>query len=202
MKNKLTSRQKQSLETKNRIFTCATDLFAQKSYEEVRISDICNAAHVSIGSFYHHFATKESIINEGYREFDIRVQKAWAEYRRVDLFEDICFLIRFQLEMISTNGYRYALQFFKSQLNNQEKYILNPDRFFYIVIRDLVSEGIQSQTIYGDVHVITENVLRVSRGTIYDWCLHEGAYALIPCGIEDVRVVLEHYKIPRHAAHG
>jgi AcrR family transcriptional regulator len=194
MKNRMTARKKQSLETRNRIFQCATELFAKNSYEEVKISDICRAAHVSTGAFYHHFATKEDILNEGYRDFDELVRTAWKGHSRTDLFDEIRFLIQFQLEAISANGYLFATQFFKNQLSNKEKYILNPDRFFYQKIRELVAEGVETGKLAGDVFAITENILRVSRGTIYDWCLHEGSYELIPCGIRDIDLVLAFYK--------
>ena len=189
----MTSRKKQSIETRNRIFECATDLFARESYEKVKISDICHAAGVSTGAFYHYFATKENILNEGYRDFDRLVEAAWMARERSDRMGDIRFLIRFQLESISANGYIYAMQFFKNQLSNEEKYILNPDRFFYQTLKAVVAGAAEAGELCGDVFEITEAILRVSRGTIYDWCLHEGSYEVIPRGISDIHMVLTYY---------
>lgn len=194
MKKEMTARKKQSLETRDRIFQCAIELFAQKSYENVKISDICHAAHVSTGAFYHHFDTKENILNEGYRNFDEQIREAWKNHTQTDLFDDICFLIQFQLEAISAKGHLFATQFFKNQLSNKDKYILDQNRFFYQKIRELVEKGVVAGKLKGDVSMITENILRISRGTIYDWCLHEGAYELISCGIKDVKQLLMVYQ--------
>ena len=75
----LTNRQKQAVETKQKIFYCAVSLFAQKSYENVTVQDICDKAEVSVGAFYHHFKSKENIINEGYRLFDQQSENIWEQ---------------------------------------------------------------------------------------------------------------------------
>jgi AcrR family transcriptional regulator len=190
----MTSRKKQAIATKERIFQCATELFAQKSFEEVKISDICHAANVSTGAFYHHFSTKENILNEGYRDFDAQVKAAWEAYVQTNTYDNIRFLINFQLHAISLNGYIYAMQFFKNQLSNSDKYIINPNRFFNQKIREIVTAAVLKNELCGDTHEITEHILRVSRGTIYDWCLHEGTYELIPRGIKDTDNVLFYYQ--------
>ena len=194
MNKKLTSRQEQSIATRSKIFTCATALFAQKSYEKVKISDICRKANVSIGAFYHHFPTKESILNEGYREFDKELQAAWLNYTSGSTREAIHFLIQFQLESISRNGCIYATQFFKNQLTNEVKYILDSERFFYQTIKTIIENAVAQDALQGSVLEITEDILSVSRGTIYDWCLHDGKYELIPSGLKDIDMVLLFYQ--------
>ena len=61
------NRQKQALATKQKIFSRAISLFARQSYENVTVQDICAEADVSVGAFYHHFKSKENILDEGYR---------------------------------------------------------------------------------------------------------------------------------------
>lgn len=193
MNEDLTSRQKQSLTTKLKIFSCATSLFTQMSYEKVKISDICKAADVSIGAFYHHFPTKESILNEGYHEFDEELKKSWSEYIPSSQTDGICFLIKCQLEAISVNGYIYATQFFKNQLSNELKYILDKDRYFYITLYQTIERAVSVNELNGGPSEIADHILRTSRGTIYDWCLHSGSYDLISRGINDIKMILYCY---------
>ena len=53
--------QKRSLETQERILTAANTLFSSNGYEKTGVSQICQAAGVSKGAFYHHFPSKHNI---------------------------------------------------------------------------------------------------------------------------------------------
>jgi AcrR family transcriptional regulator len=53
--------QKRSIETRSRILDAALELFAQNGYDATSVAEICQAAKVSKGAFYHHFRTKQSI---------------------------------------------------------------------------------------------------------------------------------------------
>lgn len=60
----LTKRKKQAMETKNRIFETAMELFAKKGYKDIKIEDICRLADVSVGAFYHYFPSKNILQNK------------------------------------------------------------------------------------------------------------------------------------------
>jgi AcrR family transcriptional regulator len=53
--------QKRSEETRKRILEVALTCFAEKGYEATGVAEICLAAKVSKGAFYHHFSTKQAI---------------------------------------------------------------------------------------------------------------------------------------------
>jgi AcrR family transcriptional regulator len=53
--------QHRSEETRNRILEAATQLFSQAGYNAAGVAEICNAAGVSKGAFYHHFPTKQAV---------------------------------------------------------------------------------------------------------------------------------------------
>ncbi|MHB0876828.1 MAG: TetR/AcrR family transcriptional regulator [Anaerolineae bacterium] len=51
-------------ETRNRILNAAQECFARDGYDVAAIVDICQAAGVSKGAFYHHFASKQALFLE------------------------------------------------------------------------------------------------------------------------------------------
>ncbi|QIG51544.1 TetR/AcrR family transcriptional regulator [Nordella sp. HKS 07] len=51
-------------ESKTRILNAALDVFRAKGYAATRIEDICAAAGLTKGSFFHHFKTKEDLAIE------------------------------------------------------------------------------------------------------------------------------------------
>ncbi len=53
--------QQRSEETKNHILQAASQLFARNGYDATGVAEICTAAGVSKGAFYHHFPSKQTV---------------------------------------------------------------------------------------------------------------------------------------------
>jgi AcrR family transcriptional regulator len=56
--------QQRSEETRNHILEAATQLFSKTGYDATGVAEICQAAGVSKGAFYHHFPTKQAVFIE------------------------------------------------------------------------------------------------------------------------------------------
>jgi AcrR family transcriptional regulator len=56
--------QQRSEETRQQIVNAAQMLFAQHGYEATSVAEICDAAGLSKGAFYHHFPTKQMLFLE------------------------------------------------------------------------------------------------------------------------------------------
>ena len=189
----VSKRKVQAAATRDRIFYCANELFSQKEYEKITVAEICRNAGVSVGAFYHHFESKESILSEGYRQFDSEVEESWNEWHPGTPVEDIRFLISLQAGAMESNGYFGSLQYFKNQLSANEKYILDKSRFFYRTIYESVELAKAVGLMSGNTDEITDNLLALTRGTIYDWCLHSGSYGLKEKCDFVVSLVLSYY---------
>jgi TetR/AcrR family transcriptional regulator, transcriptional repressor for nem operon len=48
-------------ESKTRILNAALQVIRSKGYSATRIEDVCEAAGLTKGSFFHHFSTKEEL---------------------------------------------------------------------------------------------------------------------------------------------
>ena len=68
---------------KQEILSTAEELFCRKGYEQTSIQDIIDRLNTSKGSFYHHFTSKESLLEEicDYRAEQI-LQSALSDSRR------------------------------------------------------------------------------------------------------------------------
>ena len=62
MKERLTSRDLQARETRERLMRTAMDLIAGEGYRTVTVSRICRECGVSVGTFYQYFTSKKDII--------------------------------------------------------------------------------------------------------------------------------------------
>jgi AcrR family transcriptional regulator len=56
--------QNRSVETRNHILEVASQLFSKSGYDATGVAEICQAAGVSKGAFYHHFPTKQAVFME------------------------------------------------------------------------------------------------------------------------------------------
>ncbi len=51
------------LATRNRIIEAADALFYQQGFEHTSFTDIASQVEISRGNFYHHFKTKDAILD-------------------------------------------------------------------------------------------------------------------------------------------
>lgn len=63
-----TSRQAKTRATRRQLLDAAGKIFAQKGYAETGVADIVAAAQVSVGTFYHHFDSKNALFDELWSE--------------------------------------------------------------------------------------------------------------------------------------
>lgn len=182
--------------TKQKIYDAALELFARHSYEEVTIRDICTKAGVSIGIFYHYYKAKENILSEslGYEQFDDFIKERWAAYERTTPLDNIRFLVRLQLETAVKMGYQLMVFFYKHQLDNEKKYELEEKRFFFNRIFFEVEREVANGGLFGDPVIIAEDIIRNSRGVIYNWCINEGKHDLFGMGEKFLQMALDYYK--------
>lgn len=62
MKGKLTSRDLQARETREKVLRTSMELIAREGYRNVTIQRICKECGVSVGTFYQYFSAKRDII--------------------------------------------------------------------------------------------------------------------------------------------
>ncbi len=79
---KVTNRQIQAEETKNRIYSAAIKLMDKKGFDGMTIMDIVKAAGISVGAFYHYFTTKHDILAEIFHRADIYFSTVVAQKLR------------------------------------------------------------------------------------------------------------------------
>jgi len=189
---KQNKRKMQAEATKARIFKSAQDLIRQHGYDGTSVEMICRRARVSKGAFYHHFSSKSGLIVEGYsicdRYFDDHVA---GKLEATTTEEKLVEFIRYQLEYAVETGVDLIKQLYKSQIDHGTAFFISDERSLPTILRGLVKDGQNRGELKEgySADYISHFLLRFSRGLIYDWCLHEGAYDLVNEGVEASRRV-------------
>ena len=76
--------------TRDKLLDAAIDLMIARGYEATGVEDICQAARVTKGSFFHHFASKEALAKEAVERFSRAMGEKFAgraELRKEDPLE-------------------------------------------------------------------------------------------------------------------
>lgn len=64
--SKLSKRQIQGQNSRDKLLDAATRLFHENGYQAVTVNDICEATQLTKGAFYHHFDSKEALYQHLY----------------------------------------------------------------------------------------------------------------------------------------
>ena len=59
----MSKREEQTKAVKESILKAADEILRNEGIEHVTVSRICKMANVSVGSFYHHFSSKENVLS-------------------------------------------------------------------------------------------------------------------------------------------
>ena len=138
------------------LIAIAADLFAERGYRSTTVREIAEAAGVLSGSLYHHFDSKESIIDELLSSY---LDELLATYREIVTEGGTSILVLSRLVHAafgSFDRHRAAITVFQ----NERQYLLNYPRFGYIAKSEqavsrlwmkVIREGIASGELRSDV---------------------------------------------------
>jgi AcrR family transcriptional regulator len=77
-------RERHRVQTRDRLYRAALELFAQRGFLETTVEDITEAADVGKGTFFNYFPTKEHILAEFGGERVAAVERALEKARKTD----------------------------------------------------------------------------------------------------------------------
>lgn len=192
MEKKMTSRQKQALETKKRIYRKTRELMKSNEFSDLTVSDICKNADVSIGTFYHYFQSKEDVLSMIY-SFEENFENLPSGISYAD---SILYLFNKELCSIEENGPGLLSQFLKMQILKSGRHVVEADSPFYKKIASLVKEGMEHGEFSGnnDHNKIAEALFRIYRGSFFDWAVCNGGYPLQEKALYDLSYFLRTLK--------
>lgn len=170
-------RELQARETKARLLKCTREMLKTKRIEELKIKDICEMAKVSVGAFYHHFPNKAQIIVELYKEVDEEFSKnIYPKFCNQEPVLAILGYLKAQCSYGVKMGNDMIRNIYKAQVDMGNQFFLSTDRglphHLLLLVRRAVDCGRLAKN--KDADQITNDLLIITRGIIYHWCVNEG----------------------------
>ena len=169
--------------TRGKIVSAAWKLFYEQGYEDTTIEDIVFESETSKGSFYHYFESKDALLGTLSTLFDEKYQELVEVMPGdMDAITALSFLNRELFAMIDDSiSLDLLARLLSSQLITRgEKHLLDRNRFYFRLLRQVVTDGQRRGELRRDMSVgeITKAYAMWERALMYDWCLCGGEYSL------------------------
>ena len=174
---------KSTRNTRGKIIDAAWKLFYRQGYDDTTVEEIIEESGTSRGSFYHYFQGKDDQLSTLADVFD---QKYEALMETMDpemnRFDQLMYLNRELFTMLeNSTPLDLVARLYSSQLVTRgDKSLMNHNRTYYRLLRQIVLQGQERGELRSDVTV--NELVRVyalcERALIYDWCLSGGDYSL------------------------
>lgn len=167
-----TKQRLKSMKTKEKIYKTALSLFKEHEYEDVKVSDICDKAKVSVGSFYNHYKTKSDIINQAFDEMDDRSRLLYEDKPEESVLNRIQDLLMCAAIVIEAYGYKVVTQIIINQLKYGEEYLFKKQWFLEEILIKILKGKYGDEDIIENYKAqeISDIILRTFRGMVIEWC--------------------------------
>ena len=189
----LTNRQKQAKATKKKITGVVLEMCRKRDISDITISEICEAAGVSVGTFYHYFKTKEEILTVSYKDFDNLLEEALENRETTDdIIAEILFVAEQYYDFSIHQERSFALNAYRMHLVLGNPQLTDTTRCFYKSIHELAVKWIDSNRLklqWNDKD-LTDFILRYIRSVVFDWISRSGEYDLKVQGMKDMAIIL------------
>ncbi len=174
---------KRSKNTKKKIVSAAWQLFYEQGYDHTTVDDIIAESGTSKGSFYHYFEGKDALLSSLSFLFDEKYEELRPLLTpEMSCMDKLLFLNRELFAVVeNTVPLDLMARLFSSQLITKgEKHLLDHNRIYYRILRQIVTAGQANGEIRTDMSVneITKLYAMCERALMYDWCICNGDYSL------------------------
>ncbi len=169
--------------TRGKIVSAAWKLFYEQGYEHTTVEDILALSGTSKGTFYHYFEGKDALLGTLSVLFDEKYEALLPTLPEdMDALDTLAWLNRELFAMIDNS---IPLDLLARLLSTQltvrgEKHLLDRDRVYFRMLRQIISRGQARGEVRTDMSVneITKAYALMERALMYDWCLCGGDYNL------------------------
>jgi AcrR family transcriptional regulator len=152
------------------LLAIAARLFAERGYTFTTVRDIADAAGILSGSLYHHFDSKEAMVDELLDTFQTDLWKKYGEIEASDLSPraKLEAVVRASFDAIDNHHSEVAI------FQNDAAYLVTIDRFAYLEERNerfrrlwtgLLEDAVAAGELRSDLDV--ELVYRFLRDTVW-----------------------------------
>lgn len=172
---------------KQNILLAASGLIAEKGVEAATVRAVCEAANISVGTFYYYFQSKDDLIfrfvTEDMVDTELETSPQDAAGRVIELYLRLIqsyqkLGLPFMKHFYATNN--PALSAYTKETNGRflENSILERSEQ---ELRSAAEAGLLREGV--DCHLLCKDICTIIKGSVFEWCLCDGEM--------DIRTVID-----------
>jgi len=174
-------RRDQSRKTEQAILKAAMDLMRKQDFDHVSVRDICKAAGITTGAFYHHFPSKEALLTKGFAPLESYIARALHGHDGDSPPERLWRILETYGKYIEEECGELSRRYYQRRIAAPMDMVpLDPARAIHGVIKDCLRDARDQGLIPSDANPgwIADFCYRHFRGVVIDWLLKDCSYSL------------------------
>lgn len=171
MSREKTPKYPKGFDAKKNIFEVSIKLINSKGYDDTTIKDICQAANIGTGTFYHYFKSKQDILIEYVKNESQDIIDFYNSLPRQSYYENLLSVIQYQLDYVDLKGREFVKNVFGIELLNNIT-LLGMDKYSaYNLVYECLSKGQENKEFSSahDAKFMTDIIVFSIIGFIHDW---------------------------------
>lgn len=172
-------RKEQAKKTETTILNTALALMKERGFEAVTVRDICQAAGITTGAFYHHFASKEELFSKGFAPLDEYMKQELAGHEADCPVDRLRRILQAYAQFMEGGG-ELTAQYYQRRMSDPSMASLDPSRYVRQAMLDCLKQARDTGSMIpqADPVWVADFFMRHFRGTVIDWLLHHRGYSL------------------------
>ena len=183
-------RQAQARQTERNILQAALTLMRERGFDKVSIRDICKQAGITTGAFYHHFPSKESLLNKGFAPLDDYMEAALRGHEADEPAERLGHILSAYARFMEEEGGELTGRYYVRRITDPTTQSMDSSRYTLRAMvecfRQAQREGILASG--RSPEWVADFCYRHFRGVVIDWVLHNYSSPLLPKMEEDYQL--------------
>lgn len=197
----LTARKQQALRTREKIFNTTMKLASKNGFTSLKIADICKAAGVSVGTFYHYFPSLDAVFQEQYIAYDEFIAASIREKPlSASCIDQMYQLFSLMYDYVSERGVQFIVRQYSGQfkqINTANTVFFCENRIMFKTLLSVLRNGVENGELKAETPVdfVTNSMLIFARGLTIDWALRNGTYDLKSVAFQHLDLMIRQFVV-------
>ena len=181
----MSKRDEHTKKVKENILNAADELLKTKGIEAVTVNNICKMAKVSVGSFYHHFSSKENVLSHYLIDAFEKRRESFETINDEDIIRSLLQSYRLYNSFLLEKGYDFIVNYYvpsnRAIFSYNSRNASKEDAPIVSINEKLIEEALRKGYLRSDITAqeLNSDLSVIEKGSILDWCVSEGSYDLL-----------------------